>query len=308
MVRIVENTSPEDLLNEMNSKVFRNFLDASIGHTRKTGYETSFEVSRSPSRREFFYDGIIIVGEKDSLVRDGYSERHFRLLNEFQKEHGPAPERPSPNMTDSEKRQAYVKLGEYHKKLNGYLEQKNEQFNLEIDIPFERHFSNTFYDGGVEDLYEILKAHTHPAHLLYGLIPASFVCPSEQDLKSLRSCKRKQIRNGGILNTQTEEEISIPIHSNPLELIISTTKTNRGGHNLGLATCYNPKAQNKEVDEFVERIRNDEANQYSLTRTKKPARFVRDENFAFTRGLYLPTTGEVVFNPHDLEAMMEVEK
>lgn len=287
----MDRITSERLLEEMNGPIFRDYLDKSIGHTRNSGYETSFEIFRSPSQDQFYYPLEIVVGDNNSVSKH-YHERHLKLIVEFEKQHGKKPKiaeygrNNTKNFID-----AIVK---YDTALKKYLKKKGECFKIPMEPPPGRDDSVSIQ---LEDAYTFLGAHTHPTQRWHEF-KLSLAIPSINDLKHLRYLKR-ETNKILIINSEIIQS-PVKLVANPLSLIAGSAMTDNG-YFLGLLTCYNPRVSDEKLMEFQKKMLEEqdivEGSFHEL---------IHDGNFCFAKGFYDPKKG-VIFSPNSLDVLLEAD-
>ncbi|MGC9309979.1 MAG: hypothetical protein ACP5D2_04780 [Candidatus Nanoarchaeia archaeon] len=300
--RIVDGLTSERLIDEMNSSLFLDYLGKSISHTRNTGYETSFELIRSPEQDEFYYPNKISVGDSTSVGIMHYNERHLQLIEEFEKTTGHS----FPNITDyagsGTRLLEFNMLKEnYETALKKFLQNKKEDFEIDIPTPQNKRLE---YSWHFQDAYPSIDVHTHPAHRIGGIFEISNMVPSVLDLKYLREMKQK-LESGSLEDLPQEsyeEEELIKIGANPLILIAGTGEVN-SGYPLKLLTCYNGSAKDGEIIEFNQRMRELEARRFRHPTPK----IIRNGNFAQALGYYNHRQGRVDFEANSLDALLALD-
>ncbi len=298
---IRDNLTVEKLMGEMNSPLFLDYLEKSIGQTRSKGYETAFELVRSPEADSFYYPNMISVGDNTSVGIMEYQERHFQLIDEFEKKFNIS----FPNFTDhassGEGTLEYNRLREdYEDRLRRFLQEKGEDF--EIDVPTPKNKCRE-YSWHFQDCYSAIGVHTHPVYKIGGMFEISNMIPSVLDLRYLRKMKRN-LENGNLKDLPQdlleEEDGLIKIVANPIMLIAGTGELN-SGYPLRLLTCYSGLAKNREIEDFNLQMREMERRGFSNPTPK----MIRDGNFAQVKGYYNPRKGKVDFEVNSLDVLLE---
>jgi hypothetical protein len=151
----------DDYLLELNNEAFKAGVDASLRYTKKTGYETGFNVFYDPSFG-IFYTEIFVGGKKGLSIKDEVAESLFGKKS---------------GLTISELRQ-----------LVDYMEKENIKDSL--DFPHKESLTLDDYlysdekDIGPNN-WEVVSFHTHP----YSKECLNNTRPSCLDLESLHSSR-----------------------------------------------------------------------------------------------------------------------
>ncbi|GEM_PF-5969697 len=299
---IIDKINSERLLKEMNSLLFRAYLDICIGHSQLTGYETRFKIMRSKQENGFYYSNKIEVGDPNEVGRP--TQRHLKLLQEFEKKFGPPPTKPPLSLLHEDEN-AYIqacnryikRYGKYHALLNKYLKRRDEDLEIEVPVPYNK---SKEYAELLDDSYLFLDGHTHPSKKIHVSIP------SPGDVAFLRDTKLF-IEEYGVgmdipkIGLQNKAELV----ASPVLLIIGTAEYDHR-YELGLVSCCNSAASDQEISEFQEELFNLKINSLKLSLSNKGPQTFHDRNFCYVQGYYDLNRKKVTFCPNSLDALLEV--
>lgn len=120
--------------------------------------------------------------------------------------------------------------------------------------------------------------------------------PSVGDLKNLRAGV-EEIEKG--VNDRSDlDALPTKLIAPHLSLIIGTMK--HDGYNLGLVRCRNSRVRDEDLEKFSVEVA--KANYHHSVD------FIDDGNFCFAKGFYKQEKGKVIFTPHCLDALLEVQE
>lgn len=291
--KVRDNLTAERLLEEMNSQLFVNTLRQALEHAKKTGYETRFDLTRSPSQDEFFYPEHIAVGDGHSVygLYDIVQSREPELLEKFIEQYGEFPRWVKPEKCKDKKEwetyQEYrEKFDAHYQEFEKFIAEKGQQIRVPvIGLPDNR---THLYSGHFNDVYEKLGMHTHPSQdsWFFGFLN---VIPSKNDLISLIKCKR---RNGDTAVCRYDSEPIIL--GNPLSLIVADHGV-PDGHPVSLTSCMSGRKITK----------NQMAENMNLIADNLAKNVIVGDYFAFTKGYFDPNTGRFSLREDCIDALLE---
>ena len=290
---VVDNLTAEEFLEIVNDPLFVGGVSKAIEMTQKRNCETKFDVFRSPSENQTYFDERIEIGDKTSI---GNGIRHIPLREEFEKLYGPAPTCDIKNFTINEIMKWHDDYSSYKERLEQFLREKQEDFHVTFpNLPTER---TRIYSNHFLDRYQLMQVHTHPTEIisfknLRGLeLSTSYVNPSRADLRNLLHTRKEVRKDESLPEIGFYKPIII---ANPLSMIIGTSEM-KYTYELGLIVCHNDKINSNDIEDSVKNFRSGQLN------------FSTDGNFSYTVGSFDSSKKRISFSPHTLDVMLEREK
>tara|TARA_Y100000310_G_C20694101_1_gene824238 strand:- start:2812 stop:3720 length:909 start_codon:yes stop_codon:yes gene_type:complete len=294
---VIDRMDAEKFIDTVNDPLFVGGLAKAIEMTRARNYETRFGMYRSHSEDETFFDETIEVGDVHSV---GGRYRHGDLEAEFEVENGKCPMYPFSSKGEMSDVKEFLRVNEkrkeYQKRLNQFLESKEEEFH--VDFPNLPKIRDRMYSHHFDDVYNLVNVHTHPLFTSRILRPISFVAPSEADLKCLWKLRREA------LEEKTEEDwgYNRPKIIAPVFMMIAGTDLREDitdkGYQLGLAISHKDETTNRDVKES--------GNQFeSLWKVPRDRGFATNDAYSYTLGTFDPKKMRVEFEPSNIDAMIQ---